>query len=304
MIRLLASVAVMSLCLWRSSAAELQADLTKPEAVFAEVFATLPAEVQVAPTEHYHYWRATSSGREVWGNIRLANGLREKGIVSFGYACGEASQAKYFGAEDGVEVRCEDAFTVRVSLQKKTVVFHLHQLEQSLPQSWKLSADEQFVERTCDESGFQFYLMHRKSRNHFLWILDETTAVKFDSVGEGVWLDKRSGFLFWKAGKRFVLAAVSRASVKRNDYFDGPFDQLADNYAAKSGRKELMEKAVPECAGKIDVFGNYLNSPKPRRVGLAPYFQYESLEAAVSFLEKARAWSDPLEFIAKLGQVK
>jgi hypothetical protein len=303
-IRLLAIIAVALWSLTTGFTAELQADLTKPEAVFAEVFAALPAEVTVAPTEHYHYWRGTSAGREVWGNIRLANGLREKGIVSFGYACGEDSQARYFGAEDGVEVRCEDSFTVCVSLQKKTVVFHLHQLEQTLPQGWELSADEQFVERTCDESGFQFYLMHRKSRNHFLWILDETTAVKFDSLGEGMWLDKRSGFLFWKAGERFVLAAVSQASVKRNDYFDGPFDQLADNYAEKSGRKELMEKAVPECARKIDIFGNYLNSPKPRRVGLAPYFQYESLEAAVSFLEKARAWPDPLEFIAKLGHVK
>lgn len=283
---------------------ELKSKLDQPEKVFAEIFASLPAEINVLPTEHYHYWQAQAPEGVVWGNLRFANGLRERGILSFGYTCGETRQTKLFSATDGVQVNCNDAFTVLVTHAEKTVKFTLHRLEQTLPLTWKLSTDETFVERTCDESGLQFHLIYRREKNHFLWVLDDTSQVNWKSLGEGVTLETRTGFVFLQEGNRYVLAAVSRSSVQQNDYSDGPFDQLADNYAEKSGRKQWMEKAIPECVGKIDAWGNYLNAPKPRRVAIAPYFQYDTLESAMEFISRAKAHHEPLEYLAKLGQVE
>ena len=43
-------------------------------AVFEHIFASLPGEVVVYPTENYYYWKFTTAGRTIWGNIRLDAG--------------------------------------------------------------------------------------------------------------------------------------------------------------------------------------------------------------------------------------
>lgn len=295
-------------------------DLKNPAAVFASVFGQLPPEVTVYPTENYYYWQLYCDGREIRGNIRLASGLREKGILSFGYAEfdefpadegpePEISESKYFTSGDGVEVTCPDAFTSMVKYKGKSVTFHLHRLPQIPPKSFTLPSGEEFVERTCDESGFQFFLLYNTTGKYFLWVLNTEAPVPdhLHPVGDGALLGRRSGFLFWtdKAnGNRKVLAAVRDASVVRNDYFDGPFDQLADNYADQSGIRKRMEESLPHCKGRIDKWGYYTDVSPPKRVALTNYGTWHFLPDALEFLKKAKDSGDVLKFISLSGRPK
>ena len=58
-------------------------------------------------------------------------------------------------------------------------------------------------------------------------------------------------------GDRKVLVAVRRLNISRNDYFDGPFDQLADNYADETQVAVYMQRAFPSLQGRIDKYGYY-----------------------------------------------
>lgn len=266
------------------------------------VFAELPDDVAVLPTEHYFYWQRSMDGQPLHGNLRFANGLRERGILSFGYAGEQVAESQHFTAVEGVVLSCADAFTVSVGFRGKCVRFHLHELPQA-PPSFALHADERFVERTCDESGCQFYLIYLTTENCFLWMLEETPAAPLEVLQPSIYLDRRTGFVFWKQDDRFVLAGVAHANIQANNAFDGPFDQLADNYALTSGRQALLEKAVPECAGRIDAWGNYLDTPKPQRVALVPYCPYTSLDQAQAFVTAAIASCQPLAYISRVGKL-
>lgn len=293
-------------------------DLRKPEAVLAAVFATLPAEVRVLPTENYSYWKLWTGGRELRGNLRLASGLREKGILSFGYAefnefpdddgpPPEISAARYFDAKDGVTVTCPDAFTAAVTFQEKTVTFHLHRLPQLPPPATQLGSDERFIQRICDESGFQFYLLFNTKENCFLWTLagDDDAPDHFSPLGTDCVLARRSGFIFWidrERGSRKVLAGVRQASVDRNDWFDGPFDQLADNYADQSNIRHYIELALPACRGRVDKWGYFTDGgDRPNRVALNHYGTWSTIVDARRWMTRVRASKDPRLFISSRG---
>ena len=185
-------------------------DLKDPMAVFAAVFSRLPAEVMVYPTENYYYWQMFTDGREIRGNIRLPSGEREKCRLCLGYAefhefpadegpAPEISASKYLGRDDGVEITCPDGFTSVVKYREKSVTFHFHKLPQLPPKRFTLPPDETFVERTCDESGFQFFLLYNTAGKYFMWVLNEEAPVPdhFHLLADGVLLGRRSGFLFW-----------------------------------------------------------------------------------------------------------
>jgi hypothetical protein len=280
----------------------LNSDLNQPAKVFAELFQQLPEEISVLPTEHYFYWRSSQKGQPIRGNIRFANNLRSQRIVSFAYSGAGAKQSLWLKAGDGVQVVCETEFRILVSYQQKTVRFLLHELPQTPPTKFQLTADEQFVERTYDESGRQFFLIYHRKENHFTWVLDETKPLSHKLLAADCWLDEPTGFVFFQQGNRSTLAGVSEANIKANTAYDGPFDQLADNYALTSGRKALLEKAVPECAGKIDAWGNYLHEAKPKRVALVPYLAYQTVDEAVDFVKQAKRTEAPLRFIARGGK--
>jgi hypothetical protein len=293
-------------------------DLKDPVAVFATVFAQLPGDVKVYPTENYYYWQLYCEGREIRGNIRLPSGQREKGILCLGYSEfdefpadegpePEISNAKYFSRKDGVEVTCPDAFTSVVKYRDKSVTFHFHQLPQLPPKMFPLAPDEVFVERTCDESGFQFFLLFNTTGKYFLWILNEEVPVPdhFQPLAENALLGRRSGFLFWidtARGGRKMLAAVREDSVARNDYFDGPFDQLADNYADQANVRKYIEEAIPSCRNHVDKWGYFTDHRAPKRVALNSYGNWHFVTEAVEFLEKARKSGDIRKFISEAGK--
>jgi len=202
-----------------------------------------------------------------------------------------------------------DDFTYVVRAFGKAVTFHLNRIDQQPPQAFKMLEDERFVERTCDESGMRFFLLFNHKRNYFLWVLDEEGPVpdQFTALAADVVAGKRTGFVFWLdpgAKPRKVLASVRELSVRRNDYYDGPFDQLSDNYVA-SGVVEIrkyMELAMPALKGRIDEYGYYLDGGEVSRVALINYGSYRTLAEALDFVNRAKQEDDPRFFLSRGGR--
>jgi len=293
-------------------------DLTRSEDLFRHVFEALPSDVTVYPTENYYYFILHVDGREIWGNLRLAAGSRENGVLSFGYfefiefPTGNEeriSGSKFFTEADGVIVEEVDRFTYRVRFRGQTVTFHLNQLDQTKPTRPVIGPDEVFVQRTFDESGFRFYLLFNERANYFLWVLNEEDGVRdqLDEIAPGLLVGRRSGFAFYVDegnDDRKVLLGVRRLNITRNDYFDGPFDQLADNYADETHVADYMVRAFPSLEGRIDRFGYYTDREQPLRVALSTYFTYFARTDLVEFLGRMEGEDDPLGFISRGGRAE
>ncbi len=56
-------------------------DLEDVDAVFWHIFSKLPAEVTIFPSENYYYFIMYIEGRQLWGNMRLPAGRRERGVL-------------------------------------------------------------------------------------------------------------------------------------------------------------------------------------------------------------------------------
>ena len=294
--------------------AETHLNLDDPVAVFAEVFARLPHEVIVYPSENYYYWQLYANGRQIWGNIRLPAGQRERGILAFSYsdfnefptppATGGVAHTEYFDSSFGIQITERDPLIFGVAYGDREVVFRLHPLHQEPPDSLTLGENEEFVQRTVDESGFRFLLLFSNKGNFFFWVLNEESPPpdEFLSLDEDIIVGRRSGFAFWidrAHQNRKVLASVRQISVLRNDYYDGPFDQLADNYAEQTGIAEYMQRAFPDLKGRINQYGYYTDSTKPKRVALNTYGSYYVHPEIMLLIKRARRSSNPLHFISR-----
>ncbi len=293
-------------------------NLTDVDAIFTTVFAALPDEVTVYPSENYYYFIIHVDGRQVWGNIRLPSGRRENGVLSFGYfefiefpgtTGASISGSKFFTDADGVIVTELDRFTATVRFRGKEVTFNFHQLDQTQPGSLVLDADETFIQRTFDESGYQFSLIFNERGNYFMWVLNEDETIRdiLEPVGEteNLLFGRRSGFAFWidvEHGDRKVLAGVRRLNLQRNDYYDGPFDQLADNYAEETGVAAYMVRAFPNLAGRIDKYGYYTDTERPLRVAISAYFIYSAQSEMIAFVGRLAEDADPLALISRSGR--
>jgi len=292
-------------------------DLEDVDAVFWLVFSQLPDEVTVYPSENYYYYILCVEGRQFWGNIRLAAGHREQGLLSFAYfefdefpgaARDGLTRSKMFSGEDGVIVEELDRFTYTVSHKDKEVIFNLYKLPQNPPKLFSLGEDEVFVERTFDESGYQFFVIFNEKKNYFFWILNEEDDLTdiLEPVGDDgeIVVGRRSGFAFWidtEYDNRKVLLGIRQLSVRRNDYYDGPFDQLADNYAEEARISEYMQRAFPALEGRIDQFGYYTDTERPLRVAITTYITYYSLPELEEFMQRAKASADPYWYISRRG---
>lgn len=290
-------------------------DLNDVDAVFGHVFARLPAEVTIYPSENYYYFVLYVQGRQIWGNIRLPAGRRERGVLSFGYSefnefpssPGEyLSRSKYFTDADGLLIKARDPLTFEVRYSGRMVVFHLHRLIQEPPRRFALRTNEISIERTFDESGMQFFLLFNTERNYFFWVLNEEEPVPehFDTLEKEIVVGRRTGFAFWvdtDNGSRKVLATIRKISVLRNDYYDGPFDQLADNYVDQTRISHYMELAIPTIKGRIDKYGYYTDMERPSRVALSCYGNYYTQAEVIDFVHKAKAAADPYQFISRGG---
>jgi len=290
-------------------------DVTDVDAVFWHVFSRLPDEVIIYPSENYYYFVMYTGKRQLWGNIRLAAGRRERGVLSFAFfeyretpyvTEPRVSLSKFFTAADGLIIDELNPFKFQVTYDKKSVIFNLHELSQEPPKLFDLAVNETSIMRTFDESGYQFFLIFDEDRNYFNWVLNEEEPISDNLVplSEDLVVGRKSGFAFWidaEHDNRKVLIAIRGESASRNDYYDGPFDQLADNYVDVTHVSDFMVKAAPSLAGRIDKWGYFTDRDRPSRVSVSPYYVYFSRQALDIYFERMKEAEDPYFFVSRKG---
>ncbi len=264
-------------------------DVADPMAVFAFVLNSLPDRVKVYPTENYFYFTFSRNGLDYAGNIRLDASDRDQGKVQFayyeqtnGWLDDTPGVFQTLDASNDVKLDKLGRFVYRLSYKDKSVVFELNDLSQVRPSANALAPKEKFIGPVFDDSGIRFFLIYNAAINNFLFILDETVKVadsfQSDSSHNRLLLGKRTGFVYFRDQRidRKILIGVYEENVQVNNYFDGPFDQLPDNFIEGETLRNAILKVQPNLKGQIDRFGGTTDGELRYMIG--PYKLYKRLE--------------------------
>jgi hypothetical protein len=243
-------------------------DVTDPMAVFAFVLNSLPDRVKVYPTENYYYFKFNHNGIEYAGNIRLDASDRDQGKVQFayyeqtsGWVDDTPGDFRVLDQSSGVKLEKLERFLYRLSYKDKSVLFELNDLSQVRPPATALAPKEEFIGPIFDDSGIRFFLIYNAAVNNFIYILDETVKVADDFTpspsSDRILIGKRTGFVYYRDHRleRKILIGAYEENVRVNNYFDGPFDQLPDNFIEGDTLRNAILKVQPNLKGKIDRFG-------------------------------------------------
>jgi hypothetical protein len=270
-------------------------DVNDPMAVFAFVFANLPDRVTVYPTENYYYFTFVYDGVPYDGNIRLDASNRDQGKVNFAYTedleqwRGDIpDHYRLLDAAAGVELKKLADLTYRMTFHGKSVVFALNDLSGVRPPAGALAPGETFIGPVFDESGVRFFLVYNSTIKAFLFILDETVKVAdgFEPTRrtDRIVIGKRTGFAFYRdqLRRRKILIGAYEGNVLTNTYFDGPFDQLPDNFIKGDALRDALIDMDPTLKGHIDRFGHFADG---ERVDVGAYLSYRS-EADLAMFDR------------------
>ena len=258
-----------------------------PMAVFAFVLNSLPDRVKVYPTENYYYFTFIHGGTPYVGNIRIELGDSDKVTVHFVYYedLSEWRQESplthvVLDASRGVGVEKIERLVYRISYGGKNVVFALNDLSQVKPPAGALGRDEKFIGPIFYESAIRFFLVYNSKLKVFHYILDETVKVADDFFptqrSDRILIGKRTGFAFFRDYllDRKILVGVYEGNYRLNTYFDGPFDQLPDNFIEGETLRQAILDVSPRLKGKIDRFGSAPDGAV--RYLIKPYASYQT----------------------------
>lgn len=267
--------------------------IDNPVALFATVFEALPGRVKVYPTENYYYFTFLNDGAPWNGNIRLDASDRDKGKLHFAYSedlvdWREETDVIHVVLDQTNDVSVEkiERFLYRVTYRGKSVLFELNDLSGVKPPDGTLAPDEKFVGPIFDESGLRFFLVFNTRLKLFHYILDETAPVPEQFVPEKsgrIVVGKRTGYGFFVDDRRprKILVGVAFINSRVNNYFDGPFDQLPDNFIEDDSFRDMILSVAPELKGKIDRWGGWDNGAQ--RFMIAPYYYYQNPRELAAF---------------------
>jgi len=261
--------------------------INDPMAVFAYVHGSLPERVKVYPTENHYYFAFVHNGTRYAGNIKIDARLRDKGKVMFVYY---EEQATWLDDTPGTELILDmsrgvtvdkvEPLAYRLTYRGKSVVFALNDLSQVRPPTKALAPDEQFIGPIFDESAVRFFLVFNAKLKLFHYILDETVNpadvfVPAAAANSRILIGKRTGFAVYRDHHRDrkILIGVYEGNVLTNNYFDGPFDQIPDNFIEGGSFRQAILAVEPDLKGKIDRYGGFADGS---RYVVAPYMQYRS----------------------------
>jgi hypothetical protein len=260
--------------------------IADPMTAFAFVLGSLPDRVKVYPTENYYYFRFMHNGTPYAGAIRLDPLERDQGKVQFGYypdltEWKDRLQGDSFlvlDASRGVGVERLDRLVYRITHGEKSVVFALNDLSHVKPPPGALGADERFLGPIFDESAIRFFLLYNAKLKIFHFTLDETVRLADELVASAlsdrILVGRRTGFAFYRDHKldRKILIGAFEGNSRLNNYFDGPFDQLPENFIEGEELRAAIIEADPSVKGKIDRLGHFLNGDD--RYLIHPYRLY------------------------------
>jgi hypothetical protein len=267
-------------------------EIFNPNAVFAFVMKQLPGRVLVYPTENYYYFRLLHNGVPFAGNIRLPAATRDRGEIAFAYSERPTDwnpeprdYHAMLGAADGVTVEKVEPLIYRVTLGGKSVVFELNDLSKVRPPDGLLSADEQYLGPSFDESGVRFFFVFNRKLKVFHFLLDETAKLP-DRLAphpatDRILIGRRTGFAFYRLDDRKVLIGVNARQSRLNTYYDGPFDQLPENFIEGDALQQAIVAANPEMRGRIDRLSFFPDGNN--RFLIHPYLPYREVSDLVIF---------------------
>jgi hypothetical protein len=275
-------------------------DIDDPMAVFGFVFAALPREVAVYPTENYFYFSFFHEGVEIAGNLRLDALDRDDGIVHFAYFSSYTqwnedlvSNYRPLDAKAGVAVEKRERFVYDVTFKGRTVRFRLNDLSHVRPGPEILAAGEEFIGPVYDESGTSFFFVYNRDLRLFHFVLNEAVSAPDvylpSRASDRIFIAQRTGFAYVEDRHldRRILVGVFEGNSLVNNYFDGPFDQLPDNFIEGDTFRLILEHAFPAVAGRLDRFGNSQGGAS--RLLITPYLYYRTQEDLVPVLACADA---------------
>ncbi len=254
-----------------SVTAESSLAVGDPMAVFAYVLDSLPARVKVYPTENHYYFSFLLDGIRYAGNIKIDAYLRSEGKVAFTYyedrpvwLTDTSGPHLVLGAAQGVTVEKLDELTYKLTYKNKSVVFALNDLSQVKPPAAALTPDERFIGPVFDDSAVRFFLVFNPKLKLFHYILDETikpadVLVPAPVGGGRILIGKRTGFAFYRDQQRDrkILIGVYRGNVMANNYLDGPFDQMPDNFIKDNSLRKAILAVEPELKGQINQYATF-----------------------------------------------
>jgi hypothetical protein len=167
------------------------------------------------------------------------------------------------------------------------VVFDLNDLSRAMPLPHLLGPHERHLGPVFDESGIRFFLVYNSRLKIFHYLLDETESLNealFPAKGaDRILIGHRTGFAFYRdhQRERKILIGVFAPNVRSNSYYDGPFDQLPENFIAGESLRSAIIEARPSLAGKLDRFGGFHGSTNRYLIG--PYLSYSREDELLVF---------------------
>jgi hypothetical protein len=245
-------------------------DACAPREVVSDLFRQIGSIVKVYPTENYYYFKFTRAGKSYSGSLRLFVEDRDSGILQF--ACYEnyvswlsqsSVEVVYASLDetDGLVLEKVGELEYRAIFEGNSVTFQLNDLDQTYDEDL-LQSDEKFSGRIFDESGLIFVLIYNSSEKYFYYQLDTTNRVPeaFVRFSSEIYLGKRTGFLFYNDTiGNFILIGVQQEEVHSNSWYDGPFDQLPENFFNATTYWENVFDAFPELNGKLSSGGIFID---------------------------------------------
>ncbi len=290
-------------------------NIDDPMAAFGHVFAALADDVTVYPTENYYYFTFYWSGMEFAGNMRLDVADRDDGVLHFAYFNKNEpwnveilSNYRPLTEKDGVKVEKVGNLVYAVTYEGRTVRFHLNDLREVKAPEGMLAEGDRLLGPTFDESGIAFFLVFNEPRKAFMFVLNENeplndVLVPYNPDHPALTVGMRTGFAFYEdrfsPKPRKVLVGVYGGNVDANNYFDGPFDQLPDNFIPGEELREAITTKVPELKGEIDRLGAFRS--QEGRFLVNPYVNYQYPAELERFLRCGDVALDEAKFYACLA---
>lgn len=279
-----------------------------PKTVLLKVLRESPEDCVVWPSERYWYFQFADGPILISGNLRFVD--IEQGILHIGYFDADDTtnqRTASFGLSEGVAVNWDESSRVAtVAMGNLTRRFQLDSYLLPAPRI-PLFIGERLVSRVQDESGHSFILVFLEGASQFYYLLEpgrslpERIVPVKSSLPIEIGMDSRFVFLLDSRTNRRTLVGVLASNIRRNNYFDGPFDQVPPRLPLR----DRLERAYPYVAlrGGVDEYGNFNHLPG-QRVAISPYQAYESLPSLVAWLQENVRMTDESPWLPAVFESK